>query len=292
MRETKQVDQDVDVESAWIGERRYFANLPYALPKDGPEADRLNFQHHLVRATLKGLYLAPLEKRRLEHILDVGCGTGKWGQEMAHLFPKAQVVGLDIEKSAASSLPLPKNYTFTQGNVLEKLPFADETFDFVYQRLLVAAIPTVRWPKVVGELVRVTKPNGWIELVEGGDAYINPGPALQQLLTWGRLIGNTRGIDMGRIAYLDHLLIGMGLIPVEKRTVRVPVGRWGGHLGNALAQNNLALFAGLKALYCQELAIAPEQFDEQIAALPAEWNAYHTEFPFYVVYGQVKNTSY
>src|SRR5882672_3061726 len=34
------------VASIWFGTRRYMANVPYILPKDATEADRLNFQHY------------------------------------------------------------------------------------------------------------------------------------------------------------------------------------------------------------------------------------------------------
>src|SRR5258708_892443 len=147
-----------------MGNRRYFFNLPYALPKDDLEAQRLDFQHHYLRAVLKGHYLVPLAKRDVRQIVDVGCGTGRWCIEMAQAFPMAHVHGLDVDEPPPGALQAPPNYRFVQSNVLEHLPFADAWSDFTHQRLLVAAIPTAQWPQVVSELVRITRPGGWVEL--------------------------------------------------------------------------------------------------------------------------------
>ncbi|HEX7735237.1 MAG TPA: class I SAM-dependent methyltransferase [Ktedonobacteraceae bacterium] len=281
----------LEVESEWIGTRRYFSNLPYTLPKDAPEADRLNFQHYYLRRLFKGLYLAPLEKRFLRAVLDVGCGTGRWACEMALDFPHTQVVGLDIELPRPGALIKPPNLAFTEGNVLARLPFKDHSFNYVYQRMLAAAIPTIQWPAVVAELTRVTCPGGWIELIEAGDNYLNIGPALTQFLHWSRAINGERGIDTGRVAYLDDLLMGASLSRVEKRVLRVPVGTWGGRMGSTLAQNILAAFEGMRGIYCQKVPLYPEQFDATLAILPGEWNTYRTEFAIFAAYGQVREDS-
>lgn len=275
-----------EIESEWIGTRRHFSNLPYILPKDALEADRLNFQHYYLKAVFKSLYLAPLERKRLEAVLDVGCGTGRWAHEMAQACPRARVIGLDVDVPLPGALPAPPNFTFAQGNVLEQLPFANSSFDFVHQRLLVAAIPAMSWTAVVAELTRVTRPGGWIELVEAGDIYLNAGPALGQFLSWSRVVSGARGIDAGRVAYLDDLLVGAGLSHVEKHVHQVPLGRWGGRLGHMLAQDTIAVFEGLRGLYCQAVPMSPEQFDATLAILPAEWNTYRTEFSIFAAYGQ------
>jgi SAM-dependent methyltransferase len=124
-------------------ERQYVEDAPYLLPKDLGEANRLDFQHYMLRYALRGNYAAPLENPR--EILDVGSGTGRWAMDMAQQFPNAEVVGMDlmppeVEKRATPH-PVPANYSFVVGNALERLPFADNRFDFVHQRFLTLAIP-------------------------------------------------------------------------------------------------------------------------------------------------------
>src|SRR5207244_184649 len=159
--------------------------------------NRLDFQHYMLRYVLHGNYAATIGDVR--DILDVGSGTGRWAAEMADLFPQARVVGVDITPPPAlenaATNRMPNNYSFMAANVLEGLPFPDASFDFVHQRLLYAAIPADRWQSAVNELVRVTRPGGWIELVEGGIVQ-NGGPAVNMLQAWIIEACRRRGIDI------------------------------------------------------------------------------------------------
>ena len=154
----------------WLEGRRYLAHTPYAMPKDPQEVQRLDFQHFIIRQELHGNYLAPLD--RPKNILDVGCGTGRWAMEMAAEFPSARVVGIDLvlpDSAAALGHGLahqPENVTFLEGDILKGLPFDDASFDFVHIRFLFLAVPEHVWPALLGELIRVTRPQGWIESVE------------------------------------------------------------------------------------------------------------------------------
>src|SRR5579871_6092935 len=144
--------------------RAYLPDAPYLLPKDQQEDQRLHFQHYALHHAFGNHYLAPLSPQT-RTILDVGCGTGIWAIDMAHQFPQAQIVGIDI---TLTSLPavLPETCVFCRADVLQGLPFADQQFSFTHQRLMVLAIPAGQWSPLVRELVRVTRAQGWLELLE------------------------------------------------------------------------------------------------------------------------------
>ena len=66
------------------------------------------------------------------------------------MYPRTQVIGFDLEDTP-HTLSTPLNYQFQRGNLLNGLPFAAQQFQYVHQRLLVAAIPLDKWPWVIGE---------------------------------------------------------------------------------------------------------------------------------------------
>lgn len=260
---------------------RRFLTGTYLLPKDSQEVNRLDFQHYLLRYALRGNYLAPI--RHPQYILDVGAGTGRWGKEMALAFPHAHVMGIDIEH-AHSTGPVPPNYTYATGSVLERLPVANNTFHFVHQRLLVGAIPATAWSGAIRELVRVTRPGGWLELVECGIETVCPGPRTEQFLQWGLEASLLRGIDARVIPNLDAHLREQGLYHVHSGHMDIPIGPWGGRLGTMMQEDLLAGFAALEALYTQ--TGSAEDFHRLVSQLPAEWESYHTLYRFFYFYGQ------
>src|SRR5918993_2372896 len=97
-----------------------------------------------------------------ESILDIGCGAG---QSLVALGHGPRRIGVDIDIEA---LRFGRQYTEAQGIRLaaaggESLPFADNSFDFVYSRV---ALPYMNIPTVMDEVRRVLRPGGrlWLTL--------------------------------------------------------------------------------------------------------------------------------
>ncbi len=266
-------------------QRTYIPDAPYLLPKDVQEDQRLNYQHHVLYRTISNHYLAPLSPASATTILDVGTGTGIWPAEMSALFPQAHILGIDV---ALSSLPhpLPPTCLFTQANILQGLPFPDQQFTFTHQRLLVAAIPTAHWPKVVRELVRVTRPGGWVELLEIGDTIQNAGPATKRLLTWMTDISKGLGFEMDILHHLGDLLKQSGCQDIESQDIPVPLGVWAGATGQMMKTDVLHGYTALKDSYCPRSGTPPEIFDVMVQAAANEWEQNHASYVFHASYGR------
>jgi SAM-dependent methyltransferase len=266
-------------------QRRYLEDQPYLLPKDLKEINRLDFQHYVLRMLLRGNYVAPIRNPR--QVLDVGCGTGQWAYEMAREYPQALVVGLDLEQAKNPTSP-PDNYRFVQGDVLKGLPFADNTFDFVHQRFLIAAIPLMAWPALVKELVRVTAPGGWVELVETSNAVAPMGPVTQQVKSLADQLAALRGLDVGGTVpeSLDGYLREAGLVRVERRVIEAPVGEWGGRVGALLALDFREASYAFGGAAAARFQIPPEEWAAMVEAMVREWEEYRTQVRFVVAYGQ------
>lgn len=262
---------------------RRHLNVPYALPKDLDELNRLDFQHYIYRLVQRGNFLAPLDDPRV--ILDLASGTGKWCYEMAWQFPAATVYGFDLENLKASQ-PLPSNYHFVQGNLLDGLPCEDNTFDYVHQRLVLAsAVPLLQWESLLREMLRVTRPGGWLELAEVGVEVVNMGPLTQEFLSWGIEAGKSRGLDAREIPRIERYLQRAGATNTGLRWYDVPLGAWGGRVGKLQQANMRLALGGLKALYLEKGA-SENDFTELLDQLPAEWQHYRSSMRFFVFWGQ------
>jgi ubiquinone/menaquinone biosynthesis C-methylase UbiE len=120
-------------------------------------------------------------------VLDLGCGPGTWLmvclsitctrkissnilyilQDIATEYPSSQFIGVDMCDVFPNNIR-PPNVSFQVGNALERLPFADNTFDFVNIRLFIIALMKHEWSIVVQEVYRILKPGGFIQMVECG----------------------------------------------------------------------------------------------------------------------------
>lgn len=101
--------------------------------------------------------LAPLPG---EHILDVGCGTGIFTEDM--FTTEAEIVGLDISLpmlQRAKRKLINRSFTAVIGDIVD-LPFSDETFNKVCS---ITALEFVKdGGRAAAELNRVTRKNGTV----------------------------------------------------------------------------------------------------------------------------------
>ncbi|MBV9021720.1 MAG: hypothetical protein JOZ71_13515 [Ktedonobacteraceae bacterium] len=89
------------------------------------------------------------------------------------------------------------------------------------------------------------------------------------------------------MSQLGLLLTRAGLYNIRTETKMVPVGTWGGRIGNLLAQDMLAGWPSMRPLAHALLGVAPEAFDEVMSQLEMEWNTYQTSYELYFACGQV-----
>jgi len=103
-------------------------------------------------------------------VLDLGCGRGRIAHHVAS-YSRAHVTGLNIDGSQirtaqeyANSTGFQSQLTFVQANFNDPLPFADETFDALYQvQVLTYTADPV---KLFQEMYRVLKPGARISFLD------------------------------------------------------------------------------------------------------------------------------
>jgi ubiquinone/menaquinone biosynthesis C-methylase UbiE len=271
-------------EDQWFGDWPRSAGTPYLLPNAEQEIHPLDRQHYMLHALLKGNYMAPIASPM--RILDVGCGTGRWLAEMAREFPRAELIGVDSMLSQQDETLFPPNCHFQAGDALNGLPFADASFDFVYQRFLIFAIPQLQWQQQVDELVRVTRRSGWVELTEVNPTYQQTGPVTERVLDLVVQTMLAQGLEPAISQRIDTLLSKAGLKRVGISTQLIPVGNWGGQLGGIAVRNILSIVHEMKPFVVALMQTAPEDFDHLIEQMRKEVEQYHTTLAFHIAYGR------
>jgi len=184
---------------------------------------------------------------------------------MLELWPRAVVVGFDL----VSGVPSVEGcYRVARGDLLEGLPFTDDSFDFVHQRFLSVGIPLKHWQAALAELVRVTAPGGWVELVEMSWAPKNAGPAVQAVAGWGRRLATLRELDTNDVIFLqfqEHLC-ELGPQDVQRLDVGLPIGEWAGQRGYWMKRVYSGGFTGIGHAVTARLGISERQWQERVEA--------------------------
>src|SRR5688500_14745609 len=103
---------------------------------------------------------------------------------MATTYPNANFIAVDIYQTFPNEIR-PKNVNFLLGNVITGLNIKSNTFDYVFMREMKSYIPVNDWSKTIGELIRVTKPNGWLELIENDYGFTDGSPESLEFLDKG-----------------------------------------------------------------------------------------------------------
>ncbi|KAI1191205.1 S-adenosyl-L-methionine-dependent methyltransferase [Nemania serpens] len=143
-------------------------------------------------------FLIPFIKET-DHVLDVGCGPGTITTGFAKHAHKGTVIGLDMSievleraRKLATEASVPAegagSVRFEQGNVLEKLPYPDDTFDIVYSSQVLGHIPPPDLPRqALAEMRRVLKPGGILASRDGLSSMFSPRSLHLDRLWWQNL---------------------------------------------------------------------------------------------------------
>jgi ubiquinone/menaquinone biosynthesis C-methylase UbiE len=167
-------------------------------------------------------------------VLDAGCGTGEGASRLAELFPRAQILAVDIldhhlDLARKRHAGLAARLTFEHQSIFE-LGAGDHAFDLTVCRHVIHSVPHPE--RVVAELARVTRPGGRLHLIaeDYGMLHFETGGAHDLREFWYEAptrFGEATGTDLfvGRNSYRHLAALGLEDITVDYvvvDTLRVP----------------------------------------------------------------------
>ena len=156
----------------------------YIFDSESTAADinRLTLQDRLITQKMGGLLPDTIDPSKIHSVLDIACGPGCWGLDLAYMYKDMNVVGVDINERMikyTNERKLP-NTSFRVMDVRQQLDFPDNTFDFVNGRFLFSFMPKKSWPHLLQECWRITRPGGTVRLTEC-ERIISSTPVFEQL---------------------------------------------------------------------------------------------------------------
>ncbi len=156
------------------------------IEESSPQSEQMAHEsmHRTLAAQARAIWPQELELIRAYDLppklamLDLGCGPGEISSRLLNEFPKARLVGMDIEKQHILAANERTEHQRARAEFQEGDAFAtglaDDRFDFTVCRHLLQAVPQTH--KVLEELCRVTRPGGRLHLLaeDYGMIYFHP----------------------------------------------------------------------------------------------------------------------
>ncbi|KAJ1561015.1 hypothetical protein HK405_005189, partial [Cladochytrium tenue] len=131
-------------------------------------------------------------------------------------------------------------------------------------RLLFLAIPRDKWPAVIKELIRVTKPGGYIQLVEAPTRVFYYDPKNTAVVKEALAEDGPMGLEVLIREFAGERLVDMcseaGLVDIEEKKASLPLG-WNGPIGQLCLTNIRGLFSGLKPFAQSSAGLSDEEYD-------------------------------
>ncbi|KAG1497984.1 hypothetical protein G6F46_006185 [Rhizopus delemar] len=240
------------------------------LPCDDEEIERLQINQLLFKSLFPQPYFAPV-KKLLEKgikVLDVSAGPGWWILDMAKQYPKSHFTATDVVIYPISHPPA--NCHFRLMDLSTGLAFPDNTFDYVTQHDALFKYNQSDWELMIPEIIRVTKPGGYIEFVEGGGGIQDVGPNLSIWMMRLTVSLQTRNINLKIASQLSSMIKEIeNVTHIESSHRSAPIG-WYGKNGDIMLECLQRLFDSIKPKLCEDWSMNIAKYDKMVQSAAIE----------------------
>lgn len=117
----------------------------------------IHAQYSVPRVDFSAWVLDRVQWRGDEHVLDLGCGSGRYVSALHKRVPSVTYFGLDLSSGMLARHSQPGRLAQADA---QSLPFADHSFDVVMANHMLYHVPDIN--RAIGEIRRVLKPDGTV----------------------------------------------------------------------------------------------------------------------------------
>lgn len=273
----------------------------YLLPRDAPEAKRLDTQHEIFRITFSGnLFFSPITLDQPKcRVLDLGCGTSSWGIEIAEKNPSTMIIGIDLGQPQPDYKP--PNYTYLQDNFEKSWPFdssdPQQKFDFIHHRFVLVSMRNHN--AYIAQAFEHLKPGGYFEIQDFELPFKTSTPKYTRWSDDLDTAQKAQGIDMQAANKWDGWLAAAGFVDIEHKYFDWPIGvreedaaRGDERLVRVGEEMMVNMTVGMKgfsnAAYTKYYGWSEEKLDSLLEEVKLELrqNPGKNVMPLHVVYGR------
>ncbi|GBB85082.1 hypothetical protein RclHR1_11660002 [Rhizophagus clarus] len=157
--------------------------MDYFFSNDNNSIDRFHMLHFLRAYIFQSNFSSPIEDKLIEggcKVINIGCGPGTWLLDLSNKYRNSYFFGIDVEPIFPKEIK-PNNLEFIEADIINGLSFRDNEFDFTHIDLFRVIYSTDQWDFILSELIRVTKPGGYIEVTSRRKEHITEGPIFSKL---------------------------------------------------------------------------------------------------------------
>ncbi|KAJ1327800.1 gliotoxin biosynthesis N-methyltransferase [Microdochium nivale] len=230
-------------------------------PCDQDELNRLDIFHKLITLARGhngpngGLYQHTLPQN--PQIIDMGCGSGIWGVDMAdRCGPHSDILGMDL--TLHQPMLIPQGLRFEQRDFEEESGWEDirvSSRDLIRGQMLLGSVSN--WPALYQQVFKHLKPGSgifeqieieFLPLLEEGEL-----PPTSKLGQWARELRGAM-VQVGRSIEMNPatktVLESLGFIDVQHQCKRIPYNTWPSDQHEKLLGRwfNLGMTQGIAAL--------------------------------------------
>ncbi|KAG0353759.1 hypothetical protein BGZ54_002059, partial [Gamsiella multidivaricata] len=205
--------------------------------------------------------------------------------DMATDMSTINFVGVDISPIYPTAI-FPRNCNFYNEDILQGVSQPDGVFDVVFQRNVTCGFTFEHWQKAMKEAYRVLKPGGYYECVESDVTIQGAGPQTNLVFEQLRMSMAVRNVDPSIVRSLDRLMAAAGFKEVYVKEYAIPVGEWGGKVGQLWKQNMFAILDTVQPHLAKTARMNEGQVQDIVSAMHQETNSYKAHQIVYVTYGR------